>query len=208
MYFLILCPKTIGLYKAGLTKKNHFWASLGQHTPCQEITMFSQIYLHCACMPACLYGCMPACLYACMYVCLPACLYACMPACLYACMPVCLHACMPAALHGCIAACLYACMAVCLHACMPACLHVWLGLWQVAKLDQFLLQALYNIGHPMAMSPKPWFGLVWARCPNLTNSFYKPFITFAIPCPSPQNLGLAWFGPGDQTWPIPFTSPL
>ena len=29
MYFLILCPKTINLYKAALTKKNHFWASLG-----------------------------------------------------------------------------------------------------------------------------------------------------------------------------------
>ena len=80
----------------------------GQHTPCQEIIMFSQIYLYCACMPACLYGCMPACLYACMYVCMYVCLHACMPACLHACMLVCLCACMPVCLHTCMAAELHA----------------------------------------------------------------------------------------------------
>ena len=76
---------------------------------------------------------------------------------------------------------------------------IWSGLGQVSKFDQFLLQALYNICHPMPICPKPWFGLVWARWQNLTNSFYKPFITFAIPCPFAQNLGLAWFGAGGRT---------
>ena len=51
-------------------------------------------------------------------------------------------------------------------------------------------------------------GLVWARWPNLTNSFHKPFITLPTPCPPAQNFALAWFVPGGQTSPIPFTSPL
>ena len=51
-------------------------------------------------------------------------------------------------------------------------------LGQVVKLVQFLLQAFYNIGHPMLIWPRSRF---WASWLNLYNSFYKPFTTLAIP---------------------------
>ena len=84
---------------------------------------------------------------------------------------------------------------------------IWSGLGQVSKFDQFLLQALYNICHPMPICPKPWFGLVWARWQNLTNSFYKPFITFAIPCPFGWNDKTSLFGKG-ATWHTRPTHPI
>ena len=93
--------------------------------------------------------------------------------------------------------CCFAVLLLCC-CCCAAVVLLWPGLGQVAKLDQFLSQAFYNIAHPMPTCPKLCSGLICARWSNFTNSFYKPFITLATPCLFTQNLALAWFAQLDQ----------
>ena len=73
-------------------------------------------------------------------------------------------------------------------------------LGQVGKLVQSLLQPIHDIGNPM---PSWHTSRFWARWPNLWSSFYKPFITLAIPCPAGPDPG---FGLGCPTCTILLTN--